>query len=141
MVKKKIISGLVIATMVFSACPAAFASSSINQDLNTTTINELDKPIVKSSKHKTVKEYVDTKSGTKYSADGNKKVKYNEKHYKVYDIYMPTGNKTLAYHQYEWSWKGYEKNKSGEWEYKTQQSGTSRQHLDPKSYIESFLGL
>lgn len=130
--KKFLVAGLCLAlTMSTTVVSMASTADAVSSNYDTGIS-------IQSSKEKITKEYQRTDSGTLYSDDKTKKVVWNDDIYNVYYENVGTGAKRLAYKEHRWSWTGYEKS-GGKWVKKTTKKGTSREHLDPMSFLNSFL--
>lgn len=139
--KKQLILTLVV-TLLF--CSTSFSFATENDVLNNSAFDgivnsEFEEPGIdtQDNKHRIVKEYIKTTSGTQYNDSKTRKCEWTEKHYKVYQENIGTGNRVFKYNEYKWSWKGYKK-VSGSWEYVKTKSGTTRSQTNA-SDIYSFL--
>ncbi len=67
-----------------------------------------------------------------------KKVRVTGVEKKFYKRNISTGVKRYRYKEIHWNIKMYKK-KSGKWKYVGQESGSSRIHGDPKSFLEAYI--
>ena len=125
MTKKSIV--FILVACIVMACFADSASAAVIEP----DIEPQD------SKHRIVKEYIKTTSGTQYNDSKTRKCNWTEKHYKVYQENIGTGSRVFRYNEYKWTWKGYKK-VDGSWQYVKTKSGTTRTQTNA-SDIYSFL--
>ncbi len=125
--KKKMISICITVLMLFTAYPI-YAMSAVVEEVSV-DLNISQNNVLRSNKEVIVKEFVNSKNGTKYNGDKTKKVIWKEDRYKVYYKNVATGVKHFQYDQYEWEWDGYELQKNGKWKFVEHKSGVNREHF------------
>lgn len=139
---KKIVVALLSLSVMISCSVISFAGEAAvvqSNEINPNSISQSEKSSATplSNKHRIVKVYQSTDSGTQYNSAKTRKCVWTEKHYKVYQENIGTGARQFLYNEYHWTWKGYKK-VNGSWTYVKTKSGITRDHTNA-SNIYSFL--
>lgn len=139
--KKMIVIVLSVAVLMCGTSMSFADETSVGNNINPTAkiIDQEGNGSVEplSNKHRTVKVYQSTDSGTEYNSAKTRKCVWTEKHYKVYQENIGTGARQFKYNEYHWTWKGYKK-VDGSWTYVKTKTGITRDHTNA-SNIYSFL--